>query len=163
MEEIWKPILGYPKYKVSNLGRIKSTYKNWADKEGRTLKGSQLSSGYLFMLLRSNNKSSKRKYIHRIVLESFIGTDPQKPYANHKNGIKSDNRLSNLEWVTKSYNAVHSYRVLHNIHGQAKLTENDVREIRSSKDRPKDLAEKYNVTYNTIHRVITKKRWKFVE
>lgn len=103
MEEEFKKIKDYENYEVSNLGRIKHNEK--------FLKGSMNSSGYIQIRLHNENGSCK-KYLHRLVMECFIGLSDLD--VNHKNHIKTDNYLENLEYVTKSENKI-KYNEFHNI------------------------------------------------
>lgn len=103
MEELWKEIAGFDgKFQVSNLGRIKNN--------GVLATLSVGGKGYLRFGMSVNNKS-KHYSVHRYVLLTFIGK-PQgdRIYANHKSGVKTDNRLENLEWVTARENMLHSYK-----------------------------------------------------
>ena len=104
MQEIWKDIKGYQGlYQVSNLGRIKSIKRNIF------LKAHTNSKGYLVVSLSKNNSLSTYR-IHRLVAETFIPNLENKPQVNHINGIKSDNRIDNLEWCTNSENQKHAFK-----------------------------------------------------
>jgi len=119
MNEIWKDIKGYEGlYQVSNLGRVKSldrmvkVYgKRKMKIDEKILKPAIKRDGYCTVTLLNQGK---RKYsrIHRLVAQQFIKNDYNKPEVNHKNGIKTDNRLENLEWMTTQENQNHSIYVL---------------------------------------------------
>lgn len=103
--EIWKDIPGYEGiYQVSNLGRI------WSKKMAISMKLTN-DRGYLRVMLIREPKSGEYNsvQVHRAVCMAFIPNPENKPQVNHKNRIRSDNRLENLEWVTSSENNTHSY------------------------------------------------------
>jgi len=89
-DEEWLSIVGYEDYKISNLGRIKN-------KNGMIMKQVLRPDGYLRICLKSKNY-----YVHRLVLQNFLPLEEKE--VNHKNLIKSDNRLINLEWCSRSEN-----------------------------------------------------------
>jgi len=106
INEIFENIIWYRwKYKVSNLWNVKSLIF-WKEK---ILKLEKTSSWYLRVTLYKDNKRKHYK-IHRIVLNSFMWEN--KLQVNHKNWIKTDNRLENLEYCTHSDNQKHSYNIL---------------------------------------------------
>ena len=116
MQEIWKDIKGYEGlYQVSNLGNVKSLprYTNNQYKNGLIMKPHNY-SGYLRIQLRKNG-NYKWFCVHRLVAMAFLKNYNSQLQVNHKNGIKDDNNLENLEMVTASENQLHSYRVLKNI------------------------------------------------
>lgn len=98
--------------------------------------------------------------VHRLVAIAFIDNQGNKPEVNHKNGIRHDNRVENLEWVTKSENVLHSYRELRRLPAATgkpgynrKLTAEQVRAIRKD-DRPfLQIANDYPVSAQTIWNV----------
>ena len=118
MEEIWKDIQGYEGlYQVSNYGRIRSFKRMKNNKEARQFKLTPNSTGYISVGLRKNGKKILYQ-VHRLVAESFIPNPENKPQVNHIDGNKTNNHISNLEWVTASENTQHAYKM-----GLAKITD----------------------------------------
>lgn len=113
--EVWKPVVGYEgMYEVSNLGRVKSVYRIFVRKDGkklpireRILKHANTSSGYPAVRICGYGKKPTT-YIHRLVAGAFIDNPENKPCVNHINGIKTDNRVDNLEWCSYQENEIHS-------------------------------------------------------
>lgn len=104
--EIWKDIPGYEGlYQVSNLGNVKSFKCN----KEILLKLNTNNVGYYCIGL--SNKNTEWFGVHRLVGMAFIPNPKNKPQINHKNNIKTDNRVENLEWCTGSYNALYGYKV----------------------------------------------------
>ena len=109
--EKWKDVKGYEGiYKISSKGRLKRLIGPLAKKE-RFLKVADNQSGYKFYTLCKNGKV-KIMYAHRIVAMAFIPNPKNKEEVNHIDGDRSNNNLRNLEWVTRSENHHHRYKVL---------------------------------------------------
>lgn len=106
-QEMWIDIPGWEGfYKVSNLGRIKSLQRVRRDGQlvrERILKQQENSNGRYFVELNGDGKHRQR-FVHRLVLEAFIGPCPEGMESCHWNDDPSDNRLSNLRWGTHSDN-----------------------------------------------------------
>lgn len=173
---LWIPVNNYEGiYECSNTGFIKSVegYKNnqWGKYKSpeRILKPGTDRGGYLYVYLTKNG-ISKFELVHRLVLKSFTILGKNKIYVNHKNGIKSDNSLENLEWCTKSENTKHAYKtgLKKAIYGEfnkaSKVTENQVKEIRNKYPKIKisKLALEYKVNYSTIERIVKRITWNYV-
>ena len=115
--EIWKDIKGYEGYyQVSNLGRVKSIERLVRKSTKQYMAKSYILTsaltihGYYFVALCRNSRC-KSKTIHRLMLKAFIPNPKNKKCINHINGIKTDNRLENLEWCTHSENLKHAYKM----------------------------------------------------
>ncbi len=125
MTEIWHPCAGFEThYEVSSLGRVRSIARHVPHHKGgfrlspaRVLRQAISGSGYALVSFCVDGVKSNQS-VHRLVARAFISNEANKPQVNHKNGVKTDNFVSNLEWVTASENGLHSYRTLGNVsHG----------------------------------------------
>lgn len=107
MNEIFLPIEGYPKYQISNLGRVKSIVgkekilKTWINKRY-----------YSVSLMK--DKVQKNHLVHRLVAQAFIPNPENKPEVNHVDGNTKNFNISNLEWSTPSENIHHSKNISKN-------------------------------------------------
>ncbi len=161
LKEFWRNIDGYKGlYQVSSLGRVRSFKWN----EAKILTPGVDRNGYSFVNLCSDGKY-KSKSIHRLVISAFIGKSEKQ--VNHKNGIKSDNAVDNLEYFTQRENMDHAVKnklfAIGERNGACKLTEEDVLKIRwlyeNTKVSSRSLANKYNISKTEITNIIKKKRW----
>lgn len=106
--EIWKEINSYEEYQVSNLGRIKSL--KYGKEKILSLRVD--TSGYLGLRLSKENKPT-RYNVHRLVALAFIENPNELPEVDHINRIKTDNRVENLRWASRSENALNTKDRLH--------------------------------------------------
>jgi len=154
---MWKQIKNYEDlYWISDDGRVKSR---------RGLRRLQTDKyGYKKVILSKNGKK-KNHLVHRLIAEAFIENPFSKSEVNHKDGVKTNNLVENLEWATFEENRTHSLKI--KIHKwpsgennpRAKLTEENVIEIRASDLSVKALAELYGVARTTVYAILNHERW----
>lgn len=163
--ETWKSVPGWEDYYiVSDKGNIRRCSR---------IKPRITNGGYETFSPTAPDKKQSYKFIHRAVAEAFIGPPPTPNHVvNHKNGIKTDNRLENLEWVTHSENIKHAYRTglksgsKGSANKASKITEDDVREILrliANRVNQTEIAQMYGVSRRIISHISTGSRWSHVE
>ena len=103
MRERWRNIEDYPNYRISSEGRIKNKTT------GRILKPGTDRDGYKRIVL-SDNGIKKCHGVHRLVGRAFVSGYDETLQVNHLDGVKANNTVNNLEWVTQSENAIHAYQ-----------------------------------------------------
>lgn len=104
----WKKIGGSRDYYIAPDGRV----GRWlADGVYKLIRPKRHPAGYIQQNVILEKTGKRRLFmLHRLVAEAFIGPRPENYVINHKNGIKDDNRVDNLEWVSRSENSLHAYR-----------------------------------------------------
>lgn len=174
MEEIWKDVVGYEgRYMVSNLGLIMSK-ANPKHHRAIILKCANNGPGYLFFIAYRDKKANSMT-VHRAVAKAFIPNPENKREVNHINGIKMDNRVENLEWVTPSENMQHAskhgllvqYDKKGENHPHSKLTNKDVYRIRQMGAMPNgptnvEIGLQFGIDPTHIHRIIARKNWNHI-
>jgi len=172
--EIWKPIVGYENiYEVSNQGNVRriNPLKSDGRKQYKGPNGPYTKKkGYPYVRLYKNDGGHDHM-IHRLVMAAFVGPIPIAHEVNHKNGIRGDSRLENLEYVTHSENQLHAYRTLlvesrpGSKHHNAKVSEDDVFAIRALRKRGwklKDLKKEFRLGASTICWICLNKAWRHI-
>ena len=174
--EIWKDIEGYEGlYQVSNHGRVKSLARkvrcknnSFRQTEDRIITLKHDKYGYNILVLH-NDKKRKTCKVHRLVAKHFIPNPNNKEHVNHKNSIRDDNNVSNLEWVTPRENSIHGIK--HGYancngekHSKAKLTNLQAKEIRElyakGNHTYQQLGDMYGVPKQKIYRIIKRMSYK---
>lgn len=171
--EEWRPVVGYEGfYSISNHGRVRRDAMATGATCGRILKPGNHTGGYLNVNLSKHN-STRSYLVHRLVVFAFISVIEKGMETNHKDFDKTNNHLSNLEIVTPSENQQHLVRAGRRIvkpnplfgeaHQNSKLTEAQVREIRSLRQstgmKQRDIGKLYGVSQTCIGKICSGKHW----
>lgn len=150
--EVWKDIIDYPNYQVSNLGRVKSKerYTNVGIKnqkqclrKERILKPQKDKKGYIQVILYNEN-GYKHFKVHKLVATYFVPNIDNKPQVNHIDGNKQNNHYSNLEWCTDLENKHHAI--------ENGLVDLELRKFNMSKlgKSKKALMKRWNKTFESM-------------
>lgn len=161
-----KTIIGYSDYLVTSQGEIISV------KHGKTIvmKPDLSINGYLQIGLRKPKHKRKKMFVHRLVAEAFIPLIDGKNFVNHKNGIKTDNRAENLEWVTRSENMIHAYSIglcsqsnRISEKSASKLQREDIDKIKSMKNsglKQREIAPVFGISLSMVGMICRGEAWK---
>jgi hypothetical protein len=162
-DERWVEIPGYPGYAASDLGRVKNL------KRDAVLSGTLTKEGYWQVCIRKVDRRTVA-YVHRLVAFAFLGPAPDGFVVNHKNAVKTDCRVENLEWVSVRDNVRHAAslgllgcgRLKGEENPNVKLTEDAVREMRALRRGGATLAalgRTYGVTAQTVLLAVSGRTW----
>lgn len=160
----YKTIEGYPNYIINYDGTVRNITTN------RAIKPFIDKKGYYRIHLWCNGKRSKKLRVHRLVARAFIPNPDNKPQVNHKDCVKTNNHVSNLEWCTNDENMAHATanniyknRSGHNAHIPRKLTHENVVLIKlklsDDKLNQKEIAKMFNVSQVTIYSIKKGNTW----
>lgn len=175
LPEEWRPVEGFPHYEVSNLGRVRRAFDSpihpWT-KPGMVRNPRPMRDGYIpINLPRPNGPGMVTIKAHRLVCIAFHGPQPSPDHeVAHNNGVRHDNRASNLRWATTSENQrdriAHGTTVRGVRNGRAKLSPQEVRQIRalfSGGRRKAHLARLYGLGQTTITRIVNRTAWSWLD
>lgn len=155
MKEIWKPVPGFEgRYEVSSCGRFKALAREIVYKDGRRgklkekmLKGSLMNAGYILISFDTKTKL----LAHQVVARAFLKESEYRQTVNHKDGDKTNNHISNLEWATYAENNRHARNTgLNKQHGErtnlSKYTDQFIEAVRN-------VFAEYHPTYENLGRM----------
>ena len=176
MNEIWKDVIGYEKwYEVSDLGRVRRVRAASGTRAGKLLKPSMSKHGYCTVNLSKNGRRHLY-FIHKLVQGSFVGSVPDGQEINHIDGDKTNNRLDNLEYISRSEHMRNSIdvlgkynhqRALGEASGNSRMTANDVRTIRKKYEAgnttQRELASEYGCSQTCIGHIVRQKTWSHIK
>jgi hypothetical protein len=174
-QETWRAISSFPNYEVSSSGFVRRATSRTSGKALKILAGYRDKNGYPCVLLYKDGNSKIQK-IHRLVVQAFIGEITSGMHVNHKDGIKHNNSMENLEIVTPSQNTKHAYDTLGRIgknsnpskgekHHNSRFTACDVIEIRrlyNEGDTQNDIAARFNTRQSHISKIVRRESWEHV-
>lgn len=171
LSERWVAVTDYPMYEVSSEGRLRSWWPHPGTKSPRTepriCVGGVDPDGYRKALLKANDGTKRHHKIASLVAAAFHGPRPVGTVVAHDNGILTDDRAANLIYKTQLENIADKFRhgtmPLGEVHYGHKLTEANVREIRSQPANDPAFAHKFGVSQATVYCARTGRTWKWLD
>lgn len=169
---MWKIVQDNDNYRINSDGQVLNVRNN------KILKPYFGTNGYHYVKIRINNKL-RHVAVHRLVANAFILNPNNYSDVNHKNGIKTDNRVENLEWVNRSQNCQHAWDIGLNDHNRerfrkmaknncgeqspaSKLTKEDVLKIKEMANngiRVEVIKQEFQISTAHVYRLINGERW----
>jgi hypothetical protein len=164
----YKVLESFPHYKIYENGCVVSCSRDVSREygfggkhimsiQGKTLKHTRHSGGYLTASVLNSNGTLVKMYVHRLVALAFLPNPQDLPLVNHIDGDKANNHVSNLEWSTYSLNLIHDLKLNNYTRTRRKLSVDQYNEVLHTHMvvGRRSLASKFNVSITTIQRVVT--------
>jgi len=152
---LWKAVPGYSGlYEINEQGEVRSLHK----RNPNFILPQRIDRGGYLTIRVSNKGKHTTAYTHRLIALCFVPNPEGKRFVNHINGIKTDNRIENLEWVTHSENMKHAFKT-----GLCKPSEKTCRKVFDSClnkvfNSVREAARYHNMNYSTCENMLTGKR-----
>jgi len=168
--ERWRPVPGYEGlYSVSDCGNVRIEVTRRNIRTGTHLRQTPDPDGYLIVTL-TDTRTPRNCRVSLVVLAAFVGPRPPGQETNHKDGNRQNNRLENLEYITKPQNVKHSIEVLGSTrqgakNPAAKLTEQRVLELReraAAGDNYRVLGEAFGVSSVMVGKIARGESWSHI-
>jgi hypothetical protein len=146
-KEGWLPIPEFHNYEISDDGQVRRIDTK------REIKSYKMTNGYMRIFLGKNNG----RQVHCLVMAAFVGKKPEGYQVNHKNGIKADNRLENLEYLTQKENMRHAVDVL-GFSGRTRIVSDAQCEVavhlRAKGKKWREIGEHLNIPFGTVYMAV---------
>jgi len=161
-----KIISGFPRYSITKTGKVWS--KNYTTPHGhhrkeRWVQLNKTNKGYFYVSLRQNGETHN-KFVHRLVLETYVAACPEGMECRHLDSNPSNNNLNNLCWGTKKENNQDAVKRGTHTGFNSKLKKADVKMIvymyRTKLFTQKEIADVYHIRQTQVSRIVNKETWK---
>lgn len=173
LAETWRPVVGYENiYEVSSSGNVRRLHDGNRYRALSVLRPTKHRDGYCSVILSDAEHRRSTLRVHRIVLTAFVGCPPSGHECNHKNSVRDDNRVENLEWVTPSQNVLHTYQngrtpLRGTSNPNARFTEADIRGVRMLCDSKAltytEIARMFGMTRNNVSLIGRRRAWNHIK